>query len=53
MMEKMVAEIFGTATLILLGDGVVAGVLLVKTKVKALSGGNGVADTLPPPAGSS
>jgi len=34
MMEKMVAEIFGTATLILLGDGVVAGVLLSKSKAQ-------------------
>jgi glycerol uptake facilitator protein len=32
MVEKMVAEIFGTAILILLGDGVVAGVLLAKSK---------------------
>jgi len=34
MMEKMVAEIFGTAILILLGDGVVAGVLLSKSKAQ-------------------
>ncbi|MGD0410007.1 MAG: aquaporin, partial [Candidatus Limnocylindrales bacterium] len=33
-MEKMVAEIFGTAILILLGDGVVAGVLLSKSKAQ-------------------
>ena len=32
--EKVVAEIFGTATLILLGDGVVAGVLLAKSKAQ-------------------
>ncbi len=40
MAEKFLAEIFGTAILILLGDGVVAGVLLAKTKANALSGGN-------------
>jgi glycerol uptake facilitator protein len=40
MWEKFLAEVFGTATLVLLGDGVVAGVLLAKTKVNALSGGN-------------
>jgi glycerol uptake facilitator protein len=40
MTEKFFAEVFGTAILILLGDGVVAGVLLAKTKVNALSGGN-------------
>jgi glycerol uptake facilitator protein len=34
MLEKFVAEIFGTATLILLGDGVVAGVLLAKSKAQ-------------------
>ena len=34
MVEKMVAEIFGTAVLILLGDGVVAGVLLAKSKAQ-------------------
>jgi glycerol uptake facilitator protein len=34
MIEKMVAEIFGTATLILLGDGVVAAVLLAKSKAQ-------------------
>ncbi len=33
-MEKVVAEIFGTATLILLGDGVVAAVLLAKSKAQ-------------------
>jgi len=32
--EKIVAEIFGTAVLILLGDGVVAGVLLAKSKAQ-------------------
>lgn len=32
MLEKFFAEIFGTALLILLGDGVVAGVLLAKSK---------------------
>jgi glycerol uptake facilitator protein len=30
--EKFVAEVFGTAILVLLGDGVVAGVLLAKSK---------------------
>jgi glycerol uptake facilitator protein len=40
MWEKFLAEVFGTATLVLLGDGVVAGVLLAKTKVNALSGGS-------------
>jgi len=35
MLEKFFAEIFGTATLILLGDGVVAGVLLAKSKSNA------------------
>ena len=34
MAEKFLAEIFGTAMLILLGDGVVAGVLLSKTKAQ-------------------
>ncbi len=34
MVEKMVAEIFGTAILVLLGDGVVAGVLLSKSKAQ-------------------
>jgi glycerol uptake facilitator protein len=34
MLEKFVAEIFGTATLIVLGDGVVAGVLLAKSKAQ-------------------
>ena len=32
MLEKFLAEVFGTAILILLGDGVVAGVLLAKSK---------------------
>jgi glycerol uptake facilitator protein len=32
MLEKFFAEVFGTALLILLGDGVVAGVLLAKSK---------------------
>ncbi len=31
-MEKFIAEVFGTAILVLLGDGVVAGVLLAKSK---------------------
>jgi glycerol uptake facilitator protein len=34
MWEKLVAEVFGTATLILLGDGVVAAVLLAKSKAQ-------------------
>jgi glycerol uptake facilitator protein len=34
MVEKFFAEIFGTAILILLGDGVVAGVLLAKSKAQ-------------------
>jgi glycerol uptake facilitator protein len=34
MLEKFFAEIFGTAVLILLGDGVVAGVLLAKSKAQ-------------------
>ncbi len=34
MAEKFVAEVFGTALLILLGDGVVAGVLLAKSKAQ-------------------
>ncbi len=34
MTEKFFAEIFGTAVLILLGDGVVAGVLLAKSKAQ-------------------
>jgi glycerol uptake facilitator protein len=34
MTEKFFAEIFGTAILILLGDGVVAGVLLAKSKAQ-------------------
>ena len=34
MVEKFVAEVFGTAILILLGDGVVAGVLLAKSKAQ-------------------
>jgi glycerol uptake facilitator protein len=33
--EKFIAEMLGTAILILLGDGVVAGVLLAKTKANA------------------
>src|SRR5688572_32068421 len=32
--QIMVAETFGTATLILLGDGVVAGVLLARSKAQ-------------------
>lgn len=35
MLEKFFAEVFGTGTLILLGDGVVAGVLLAKSKANA------------------
>ena len=35
--EKFVAELIGTMILILLGDGVVAGVLLSKTKANALT----------------
>ena len=50
MLEKFFAETFGTAILILLGDGVVAGVLLAKTKVNALSGGS--SDVSGYPAGS-
>jgi len=34
----VIAEIFGTALLILLGDGVVAGVLLLKSKANQLTG---------------
>jgi glycerol uptake facilitator len=34
MLEKFVAEVFGTGTLILLGDGVVAGVLLTRSKAQ-------------------
>jgi glycerol uptake facilitator protein len=34
MLEKFLAEVFGTATLIVLGDGVVAGVLLAKSKAQ-------------------
>ena len=34
MVEKFVAEVFGTGTLILLGDGVVAGVLLARSKAQ-------------------
>src|SRR5205809_7624162 len=34
MLEKFVAEVFGTGTLILLGDGVVAGVLLARSKAQ-------------------
>jgi glycerol uptake facilitator len=33
-MEQFVAEVFGTAILVLLGDGVVAGVLLAKSKAQ-------------------
>jgi len=40
MLEKFFAEAFGTAALILLGDGVVAGILLAKTKTGGLSGGS-------------
>jgi glycerol uptake facilitator len=36
--EKFIAEILGTGTLILLGDGVVAGVLLAKSKTNQLTG---------------
>ncbi len=36
--EKFVAELLGTFTLILLGDGVVAGVLLAKSKTNQLTG---------------
>lgn len=36
--EKFIAEILGTGTLILLGDGVVAGVLLAKSKTNMLTG---------------
>jgi glycerol uptake facilitator len=36
--EKFIAEILGTMTLILLGDGVVAGVLLAKSKTNQLTG---------------
>jgi glycerol uptake facilitator protein len=34
MVEKVLAEVLGTGTLILLGDGVVAGVLLAKSKAQ-------------------
>ena len=34
MVEKFAAEVFGTALLILLGDGVVAAVLLAKSKAQ-------------------
>ena len=34
MVEKFLAEVFGTGTLILLGDGVVAGVLLSRSKAQ-------------------
>ena len=34
MLEKFLAEVFGTGALILLGDGVVAGVLLAKSKAQ-------------------
>jgi glycerol uptake facilitator protein len=36
--EKFIAELLGTGTLILLGDGVVAGVLLAKSKTNQLTG---------------
>ena len=36
--EKFIAEVLGTGTLILLGDGVVAGVLLAKSKTNQLTG---------------
>lgn len=36
--EQFVAEILGTFTLVLLGDGVVAGVLLAKSKTNQLTG---------------
>jgi glycerol uptake facilitator protein len=36
--ERFVAEILGTFTLLLLGDGVVAGVLLAKSKANQLTG---------------
>jgi glycerol uptake facilitator protein len=36
--EKFLAEVLGTGTLILLGDGVVAGVLLAKSKTNQLTG---------------
>ncbi len=39
--ELFLAEVIGTSILILLGDGVVAGVLLAKTKANALSTGSG------------
>jgi glycerol uptake facilitator protein len=39
--EKFVAEILGTGTLILLGDGVVAGVLLAKSKTNQTTGVGG------------
>ena len=34
MVEKFLAEVLGTGALILLGDGVVAGVLLAKSKAQ-------------------
>lgn len=37
-LEKFIAELLGTGTLILLGDGVVAGVLLAKSKTNQLTG---------------
>jgi glycerol uptake facilitator protein len=40
MLEKFFAEAFGTGALVLLGDGVVAGILLAKTKTGGLSGGD-------------
>jgi glycerol uptake facilitator protein len=39
--EKFVAELLGTGTLILLGDGVVAGVLLAKSKTNQTTGVGG------------
>lgn len=39
--EKFVAEVLGTGTLILLGDGVVAGVLLAKSKTNQTTGVGG------------
>lgn len=37
-LEKFIAEVLGTGTLILLGDGVVAGVLLAKSKTNQTTG---------------
>lgn len=39
--ERFIAEVLGTMTLILLGDGVVAGVLLAKSKTNQLTGVGG------------